>query len=126
MRCHRMADTLTGATSTSVNYVAPVSIPGDTMNVTITATSTTNSSITASETLTVFPVYAVINGPASPVVFSLTSTQFTASVVNDPTKQGVTWSISGATCAGTTGGCRSLSANLTSPQPRRLLLPRPP
>src|SRR5665213_3503532 len=57
--------TLAGATATSVNYIAPVTIPASTMSVTITATSTTNSSSSASETLTVFPVYVQITGPVS-------------------------------------------------------------
>lgn len=109
--CNTACGTLTGATGTSVNYVAPVSIPGSTMTVTITATSVTNSSIKASETLTVFPVYVVINGPSNPTVIPLTSAQFTASVVNDPSKEGVTWSVSGPACTGTAIGCGSLTSS---------------
>jgi hypothetical protein len=107
--CTNACGTLTGATGTSVNYVAPVTIPGSTMTATITAKSVTNPSISASETLTVFPVYTVINGPSNPVVIPLTGAQFTASVVNDPTNSGVTWSVSGSTCAGTSIGCGTLS-----------------
>jgi hypothetical protein len=109
--CNTACGTLTGATGTSVNYVAPVSIPGSTMTVTITATSMTNSSIKASETLTVFPVYVVINGPSSPTVIPLTSAQFTASVVNDPSKEGVTWSVSGTACSGTALGCGTFTSS---------------
>jgi hypothetical protein len=107
--CTSACGTLTGATGTSVNYVAPVSIPGNTMTATVTATSVTNPSISASETLTVFPVYVQIAGPSNPTVIPLTSAQFTASVVNDPTKSGVTWSVSGSACNGTSLGCGTLS-----------------
>jgi len=97
--------TLTGATATSVNYVAPVSMPGSIMSVTVKATSTTNSSISASETLTVYPVSVHINGPSNTTVIPLTTTPITATVPGDLTGQGVTWSITGSACAGTTEGC---------------------
>lgn len=100
--------TLSGATSTSVNYIAPVSIPGSSMSVTITATSTTDSTVKASETLSVFPEYVQINGPSNPVVPPLSGASFSATVVNDPTKSGVTWSISGS-CSTTAQGCGSFS-----------------
>ena len=54
--------TLSGATDTSVVYNAPVSMSGTTMSVTITATSKTDSSISASQTLTVYPVSVQLTG----------------------------------------------------------------
>ncbi|HZL29131.1 MAG TPA: hypothetical protein VFC39_21575 [Acidobacteriaceae bacterium] len=113
--------TLAGATATSVNYIAPVSIPGSTMSVTITATSTTNSSISASETLTVFPVYVQITGPSNTTVVPLTSAQFSATVINDPTGLGVTWSASGS-CTGTTQGC----GTFRGPTPTQATFVAPP
>ena len=113
--------TLAGATATSVNYIAPVTIPASTMSVTITATSTTNSSISASETLTVFPVYVQITGPSNTTVVPLTSAQFSATVINDPTGLGVTWSASG-TCTGTTQGC----GTFRGPTPTQATFVAPP
>ena len=62
--------TLSGATDTSVVYTAPVSMSGSTMSVTITATSKTDSSISASQTLTVYPVSVQLTGPSNTTVDS--------------------------------------------------------
>jgi hypothetical protein len=99
--------TLSGATDTSVVYNAPVSLSGSTMSVTITATSKTDSSISASQTLTVYPVSVQISGPSSPTVIPLTTALFTASVPGDLSNQGVTWTVTGSTCAASTEGCGS-------------------
>src|SRR5215469_11642152 len=48
--------TLSGATDTSVVYNAPLTVSGSNVSVTITATSKTDSSISASQALTVYPV----------------------------------------------------------------------
>lgn len=109
--------TLTATTGVSVTYVAPVSVSGSSMNVTITATSSINSKISASQTLTIFPVYVQITGPANPEVLPLSSAVFTASVLNDPTGDGVAWSVSGPTCSGETStatGCGTLSNSTIS------------
>jgi len=92
--------TITGATSTSVTYNGPVSIPGASATFTLTATSTANPSLSASQTYTIFPVDVVITGPTSSTVNPLTSAQFNATVPGDPTADGVSWSISGANCTG--------------------------
>lgn len=99
--------TLSGATDTSVVYNAPVSMSGTTMSVTITATSKSDSSISASQTLTVYPVSVQITGPSSTTVVPLTTALFSASVPGDLSNSGVTWTITGATCIGTTEGCGS-------------------
>jgi large repetitive protein len=106
---------LSGATSTSVNYVAPTTIPGNSMSVTVTATSTTDSTIQGSETLTVFPEYVQITGPSNASIPALTTAKFSATVVNDPTNSGVTWSISGS-CSTTNEGCGSFSGKPTITQ----------
>ena len=112
--------TLTNPTPTSVTYIAPVTIPGATMNVTITATSTTDTKVSASEVLTIFPVYVQITGPTNPVVVPLTSANLSAVVVGDPTKAGVTWSISGP-CSSTLQGCGSFRS--TSPTQTTFVAP---
>lgn len=92
--------TLSGATGTTVNYVAPVSIPGSTMTVTIQATSTTDSKQNASQTFTIYPESVQITGPSNTTITPLTSAAFSAVVVGDRTTQGVTWSLSGDLCDG--------------------------
>ena len=90
--------TLSGATDTSVVYNAPVSMSGSAMSVTITATSKTDSSISASQTLTVYPVSVQISGPSNTTVVPLTAAVFNASVPGDLSNSGVTWTITGPTC----------------------------
>ncbi len=99
--------TLSGATDTSVVYSAPVSISGSTMSVTITATSKTDSSISASQTLTVYPVSVQLTGPSNTTVIPLTTALFNASVPGDLSNSGVTWTVTGSSCAGSTEGCGS-------------------
>jgi hypothetical protein len=106
---------LNGATGTSVNYIAPVSIPGNSMSVTITATSAADSTIHGSETLTVFPEYVQITGPSNTSLPSLTAAKFSATVVNDPTNDGVNWSISGS-CSSTPEGCGNFTGTPTITQ----------
>ena len=80
------------------------------MTITVTATSTTDTSLTASETITVYPETVSISGPAAgSTLIPLTTANFSATVINDPTPQdGVTWSVSGPLCSGqtsTAAGC---------------------
>ena len=105
---------LSGATDTSVVYNAPVSMSGSAMSVTITATSKTDSSIAASQTLTVYPVSVQITGPSNTTVVPLTTAVFNASVPGDLSNSGVTWTITGPTCAGTTEGCGSFRKSNSS------------
>jgi hypothetical protein len=99
--------TLSGATDTSVVYNAPVSMSNSSASVTITATSKTDTSISASQTLTVYPVSVQISGPSNTTVVPLTTAVFTASVPGDLSNSGVTWTVTGASCAGTNEGCGS-------------------
>ena len=97
--------TLSGATDTSVVYNAPITMSGSTMTVTITATSKTDPSISGSQTLTVYPVSVQLTGPSNTTVIPLTTALFSASVPGDLSNSGVTWTVTGATCAGSTEGC---------------------
>jgi hypothetical protein len=92
--------TLSAATSTSVTYLGPAAIAGTSATFTLTATSTANSSLKASQTYTIFPVAVTITGPTNTTVQPLTSASFTAVVNGDPTTNGVSWSVSGANCSG--------------------------
>ena len=106
--------TLSGATDTSVVYNAPVSMSSGAMSVTITATSKTDSSISASQTLTVYPVSVQLTGPSNTTVVPLTTAVFNASVPGDLSNSGVTWTITGPTCVGTTEGCGTFRNSNTS------------
>ncbi|HEX5284215.1 MAG TPA: hypothetical protein VFW30_08855 [Bryocella sp.] len=99
--------TLSGATDTSVVYNAPLSMPSSSMTVTITATSKADSSMSASQTLTVYPVSVQISGPSNTTVVPLTTAVFNASVPGDLSNAGVSWTVTGASCAGTDEGCGS-------------------
>jgi hypothetical protein len=106
---------LAGATGTGVNYLPPASIPGSSMTISITATSTLDSSVKSSETVTVYPEYVTLTGPAAnSTVVPLTTANFSAVVVNDPAAQGVRFSLSGTTCSGivnSAAGCGVFLSN---------------
>jgi hypothetical protein len=99
---------LTNVTDTSVNYVAPATIPGSSMNVTITAASATANSVVNSITLTVLPIIVTIATPASDILAPGASVQLTASVSNDLSDEGVSWSLNGGSgCTGSACGALS-------------------
>lgn len=111
----------TNATATSVDYVAPDTITGSSLNVTITAASTSASSVTSSVTLTVLPVSVSIAPPASDIVAPGNSVQLTASVTNDLSGDGVTWSLNGVS------GCSGASCGtLSSATPSSVVYTAPP
>jgi len=87
------------ASGMAITYTAPPSAP-DPGPVTLTATSTSDSSASASATISVFAIPSNLSVTISPKRGGLTLSQslkFTATVQNDPTTQGVTWSASGGT-----------------------------
>lgn len=82
--------TVNGAGTT---YTAPSSLPLAGLNVTLTATSTANSSISGAAPIQVYGVQVSVN-PSSANVQAAGTQQFIATVTNDPTNSGVTWSVS--------------------------------
>ena len=112
----RGCGTLASPTAMSVLYQGPASIPGASATFTLTATSTTDPTLQASQTYTIFPVAVQISGPSNATVPPLTSASFSATLPGDPTSLGVAWSLSGANCTGNGLGyqnCGTLS-NSTS------------
>jgi hypothetical protein len=87
------AATASGAAAT---YAAPTSAAGN-LTVVLTATSATDSAVSASATIAVTGIVISI-APSSASVESGGTQQFTATVTNDPSNGGVTWSLVGATC----------------------------
>jgi hypothetical protein len=90
--------TLGGATSTSVVYTAPASVPTATA-VTITATSIASSTVTASIQISVqTSAIAVSLSPAAPQTINQGGQlSVNAALTNDTNKQGVAWTLSPAT-----------------------------
>jgi hypothetical protein len=101
--------TLSATTSASripITYTAPPNVPNP-ATVTLTATSVSNTARKGSATITVTGSSAARSVTISPKRGGLTITQtlpVTATVQNDVTAAGVTWSASGPACSGTTCG----------------------
>ncbi|HEY6271777.1 MAG TPA: hypothetical protein VIX19_07275, partial [Terriglobales bacterium] len=108
-----------GASSASFTVVAGsvTSI----QSVLVTAVSTTNSGVTATNSVTVTPapVISVAVSPSTATVNLSQSAAFTATLQNDSESRGVLWSLSGAGCSGTSCGTLSnitpLSVTFTAP-----------
>jgi hypothetical protein len=97
---------LSNITLTSVTYIAPVSVPAP-PSVLLTATSISDGTKSASAAITVIAAPPPISVSLSPTTTSVQvslSTGFTATVQNDSTNKGVTWSLSGSGCSGATCG----------------------
>jgi hypothetical protein len=103
---------LSNATTASVTYTAPASVPSP-ATVTLMATSMADTTKSSSAAITIMPA-AAINVSISPATASVETSltqNFTASVTNDGGNKGVTWALSGTGCSGAT--CGSLS-NVTA------------
>ena len=81
--------TLSGAPTT---YTAPAIAPARNLSVTLTASSVTNNAASAPATITVLGITISI-APTSANVQSAGTQPFTATVGNDPSNSGVTWSL---------------------------------
>jgi hypothetical protein len=94
--------TLSASSSSSgaaIMYTAPSAAPTP-GTVTLTATSVTDSRVTASAAITIFGIPGDLSVTISPLRGGLTLSQtlkFTANVQNDPLQEGVTWSASAGT-----------------------------
>ena len=108
------AGTLSNATTTSVTYNAPPTPPANDVPVTITATSVADTSKSNPVSIT-FAAIAV-SVTATPGSVEATGTAAVSATVNyDPSGQGVTWSISPTTGAGTLSNPTSTSVTYTAP-----------
>jgi len=105
--CGTLSDD-TSLTGVPITYTAPSSAPNP-PSVTLTATSITNPSVSAPAAITVtnpIPISVSVQ-PSTESLPLGTSYSFTATVNNDPSGKGVTWSIPLSGCG--TDGCGSLS-----------------
>ena len=89
---------------TPITYMAPPNAPNP-PTVTLTATSVTDRKASATAAITVLAISNNISVTISPLRGGITTSQtlrFSASVQNDPTNLGVTWSASSGTFSNTT------------------------
>jgi len=111
----------TAASGIPITYTAPPSVPNP-ATVTLTATSVSNTGKNASAQITVTGSPAAISINISPKRGGLAITQtlpISAAVLNDVGHAGVTWSVSGTGCSGTSCGAfinvTSTSATYVAP-----------
>jgi hypothetical protein len=103
----------TSASGTAMTYTAPQHVPNPSV-ISLVATSAADSTVFATAAITIAapnPRVTVAVSPASQTVPVNHTQDFTATVQNDPQSKGVTWTLSGAGCAGAL--CGTLS-NTTS------------
>ena len=101
---------LSNTTTTSATYTAPATPPASN-TVTITATSIADTSISASATITIVGLTVTISG--APAFLEINGTaSLTATVTNDASNAGVTWSLSCASSV--SGACGALSDTTTT------------
>src|SRR5438094_9783456 len=88
------------ASGVAVTYTAPSAVPSP-AQVTVTAISAADTTKSAAATVTVTPPIAVSVSPATANVTANTTQQFTATVTNDPSNKGVSWTLTqgGAVCS---------------------------
>jgi len=104
--CAPTCGTLSGVSSSAVTYAAPSTLPANSI-VTLTATSLSDSSDTASATITLLASKGAISVAISPKRGGLVTTQtlgLVATVQNDVGNAGVTWTSAGTGCSGTACG----------------------
>ena len=96
---------------TAITYTAPAHVPSPAA-ISLVATSAADSTVTATATITITitapsPRVMVVVSPASQTVPVNHTQDFMATVQNDPQSKGVTWTLSGAGCAGALCGTLS-------------------
>jgi hypothetical protein len=97
-----------GTVSATGLYTAPTTVVTSTLTVTVTATSQADNTKSASATVTV-PAILVTVSPASATISANGTQTFTANVQNTGTPT-VTWSLTGAGCAGPGNPCGTINA----------------
>jgi hypothetical protein len=104
------------ASGVAVTYAAPAILPSSA--VVITATSVTNTSISASApAITINPASGIVVTLSKAAQFSLAvgaTTTISATVANDPAKLGVNWSCTPATTCGSFSASETASAATTT------------
>ena len=110
--CGTVSPTSTPTSSGSVTYTAPA-LPSSDLSVSVIATSVTNTANSSQATVTVPAIVVSAVSPPSGIVPITGVPQFTASVANDPTGQGLNWTLTqnGSDC---TPGCGMMNPPSTA------------
>lgn len=115
--CAPTCGALSNMTTTSVTYTPPASVPASPNNApTITATSVASSSATATDSFTITAatsstVIVTITNPISTVGAGSAAVTLNASVQNDATNSGVSWTLmaAGGACSPTCGALSNMT-----------------
>jgi len=102
-----------GTISNTGRYTAPGIVPSQ-ADVTVTATSAADTSKAASASVTIIPPVAVSVSPSTIQVVSGGHQQFTATITGSQ-NTGVTWSLSGSGCSGSSCGSITSTGLYTAP-----------
>ena len=109
--------TLTASSTTGVTYNAPTTLINSVTTVTLTATSIKDPTKSTTATITLNPISVSIN-PASPAAMIGGATQaFTATVANDGSNSGVTWTATGGGSFSTASTPSGVATTYTSANP---------
>ena len=101
----------TSPSGTAVTFIAPATVPSP-ATVTVTAASATSSARISTATVTITaPPIAVIVSPGISDVQAGAHLPLSATVANDASNAGVTWTLSGSGCTGATCGTLSAAAS---------------
>jgi dienelactone hydrolase len=118
--CSPGCGTISATSGPVVTYTAPATPPATNMIAIVTGTSATDISKSASASLLI-PSVGITVAPAAPAVLGTQTVPLTATLVNDKSNQGVTWTIScPAPPCGSTSAPSSLSGipvTYTAPAP---------
>jgi hypothetical protein len=108
--------TLSNQTTTSATYTAPTSVPTNT-TVTITATSVASPSVMATVSIAVqtSSITVALSPSTAQTINEGTQLSINATVKNDPSNKGVTWSLTPTTGAGTLGSPTSTAVTYIAP-----------
>jgi dienelactone hydrolase len=111
--CGSVSPTSTSTSSGSVTYTAPA-LPLSDLSVSVIATSVTNTANSSQATVTVPAIVVSAVSPPSGIVPITGVPQFSAFVSNDPTNQGLNWTLTqnGSDC---TPGCGMMNPSSTTP-----------
>ncbi|HVA01334.1 MAG TPA: Ig domain-containing protein, partial [Terriglobia bacterium] len=103
--------TLSNTSTTAATYNAPASVSSN-LTVSVTATSKAATKKSASVTVLVKAISISLAPSAQSTIDQGQSVNFTATVANDPSSAGVSWSVSGSGCTG--AACGTLSNTTTA------------
>ncbi len=109
------AGTLSNATANSVVYNAPASPPQDDVAVTITGTSVSDASKNAQASITFAAIAVNVSTNDNTTIAAGGTVNLTATTTGDPSNQGVTWSVSPSSGAGTLSNATNTTVTYHAP-----------